>query len=193
MRRNCTDSMYLKKSKVGYLINVRTSYKSVTMPRVSDSLSAADTFKRSETLFFNPDAWTSGVQPYVHNGWLPYFTLPYFLSFSTKGMTGPTVNLLSSSGSVSHILSLPPGLDNGINDVLAKNTIDLHDAATIWPSRSLERRRAFQHLLNRCIEIMGDLFDETTLTYDLDTIDRFFTDAKMHFVKRPHVSAARNE
>ena len=108
-------------------------------------------------------------------------------------MTGPTGILLSSSGSVSHILSLPPGLDNGINDVLAKNTIDLHDAATIWPSRSLERRRAFQHLLNRCIEIMGDLLDETTLTYDSDTIDRFFTDAKMHFVKRPHVSAARNE
>ena len=108
-------------------------------------------------------------------------------------MTGPTGNLLSSSGPVSHILSLPPGLDNGMNDVLAKNTVDLHDAATIWPSRSLERRRAFQHLLNRCIEIMGDLFDEMTLTYDLDTIDRFFMDAKMHVVKRPHVSAARNE
>ena len=135
----------------------------------------------------------------IHNGWLPhikvlYFFLPYLSQLSNqKGMTGPTGNLLSSSGPVSHILSLPLGLDNGINDVLAKNTIDLHDAATIWPSRSLERRRAFQHLLNRCIEIMWDLFDETTLTYDLDTTDRFFTDAKMHVVKRPHVSAARNE
>ena len=108
-------------------------------------------------------------------------------------MTGPTGNLLSSSGPVSHILSLPLGLDNGINDVLARNTIDLHDAITIWPSRSLERRSAFQHLLNRCIILMGVLFDETTLTHDLGTIDRFFTDAKMHVVKRSHVSAARNE
>ena len=81
-------------------------------------------------------------------------------------MTGPTGHLLSSSGPVSNILNLPLGLDNGINDILAKNTIDLHDAATIWPSRSLERRRAFQHLLNRYIEIVRDLFDEITLTYD---------------------------
>ena len=126
---------------------------------------------------------------------LPYLTLAYliFLSFSTKGMTGPTGNLLSSSGSVSHIPSLPLGLDNGLRDVLAKNTIDLHDTATIWPSRSLERRRAFQHLLSRCIEIMRDLLDQTTLTYDLDTTDRFCTDAKIHVVKRPHVLAARNE
>ena len=81
-------------------------------------------------------------------------------------MTGPTGHLLSSNGPVSHVLNIPLGLDNDINDILANNTIDLHDAATIWPSRSLERRRAFQHLLNRCIEIVRDLFDETTLTYD---------------------------
>ncbi len=70
-----------------------------------------------------------------------------------KAMTGPTTHLLASDAPVSYLSSLPLAFNNGTRDVLVSDTIDLHDAATVWPSRSLERRRAFQHLLNRCIAV----------------------------------------
>lgn len=66
-------------------------------------------------------------------------------------MTGPTGQLLSTDASVSHLLSLPLDVENGTGEILARNTIGLHNPATIWPGRSLERRRAFQHFLNRCV------------------------------------------
>ena len=64
-------------------------------------------------------------------------------------MTGPTSHLLSPESPGSHILGLPQGLEDATSEILARETISLHDPATTWPSRSFERRRAFQHLLNR--------------------------------------------
>lgn len=105
-------------------------------------------------------------------------------------MTGPTGPLLSSGEPVSHFLSLPLELDHDTRDILTRNTVDLHDGPTVWPSRSLERRRAFQHLLNRRVAIAGR-YDESALTSDPDITDRSSTGAKILFVRRPHVSAAR--
>lgn len=105
-------------------------------------------------------------------------------------MTASTGPLLSSGESVSHFLTLPLELDNGTRDVLTRNTVDLHDGASVWPSRSLERRRAFQSLLNRRVAIMRR-YHQAALTSDPDIIDRSSTGAKILFVRRPHVSAAR--
>ena len=69
-------------------------------------------------------------------------------------MTGPTRNILSPDTPTSHLHSLPLDFDDATGEILASNTISLHDPATIWPSRSIERQRAFQHLLNRCITAM---------------------------------------
>ena len=68
-------------------------------------------------------------------------------------MTGPTSHLLSPESPGSHILGLPQGLEDATSEILARETISLHDPATTWPSRSFERRRAFQHLLNRRVNI----------------------------------------
>ena len=70
-------------------------------------------------------------------------------------MTGPTVNLLSSDGPASHLLSLPLAFEKDASEILVRNTISLQDPTTKWPNRSLERRRAFQHLLNRYIKTMA--------------------------------------
>lgn len=69
-------------------------------------------------------------------------------------MTGPTGNLLSPDGPVSHLLSLPLEFEKDASEILVGNSISLQDPATIWPNRALERRRAFQHLLNRYIKTM---------------------------------------
>ena len=69
-------------------------------------------------------------------------------------MTGPTSHLLSPESPGSHILGLPLGLEDATSEILARETISLHDPTTKWPSRSFERRRAFQHLLNRRVNIM---------------------------------------
>lgn len=105
-------------------------------------------------------------------------------------MTGSTAPLLFSGEPVPHFLSLPLDLDNGTRDILTRNTIDLHDGVTVWPSRSVERRRAFQHLLNRRVAII-ERYDKSALTSDPDITDRSSTGAKILFVRRPHVSAAR--
>ena len=80
-------------------------------------------------------------------------------------MIGPTRHLLSPNPLVTHLPSLPPDDANGI---LVENTLNLHDPAAIWPNRSLERRRAFQHLLNRCITGM-ELFGQI----DVDILCRY--------------------
>ena len=70
-----------------------------------------------------------------------------------KAMTGPTSNLLSPESPGSHILGLSQGLEDAASEILGGETISLHDPGTTWPTRSFERRRAFQHLLNRRVNI----------------------------------------
>lgn len=110
---------------------------------------------------------------------------------SEEEMTGPTGHLLSPDGPVPHLHSLSLEFDNDTSESLGRDIISLHDPATIWPSRSLERRRAFQHLLNRCLTITGIRCVTGTDT-QLDTTVRSSTDAKILVVRRPHVSAASN-
>ena len=105
----------------------------------------------------------------------------------STAMTGPTGHLLSSNESVSHLQDLPLRYDDDTRNILSRDTINLRNS---WPNRSLERRRTFQHLLNRCI-VVGVILTIFTLTGDLDTTGRSSTDARILTVRRPHVSAAR--
>lgn len=126
-------------------------HKHVTMPRAKRQairVSFHDTRKvTSETLKATPDFGLTKSQRLTSGHEL--------VNKSTKAMTGPTGHLLVPDGSESHLHTLPIDFENSPNEILVRNTIGLHDPATIWPSRSLERHHAFQHLLNRCVIVIG--------------------------------------